>query len=502
MATQEQALDSFGTKHLHADLKGRSVRGGMLTLSAQGTQFFVQSVSTIVLARLLTPADFGLVAMVSAVTGVAQGFADLGLSEATIQCEEINHKQVSALFWINVAIGTTLMLATALASPFLAHFYREPRLTAIGYVVSVTFLVGGLRVQHDALLKRQMRFGSLTIRDITSSLAGVSVAICMALNGAGYWAIVALPLTTNFTQMTLSWVMARWIPGLPERGARVRSLVTFGGNVAGSYMLLNVLRSADQVLIGRYWGAVPLGLYNRAYNLLMLPLRQIHIPVTSVVVPAYSRIQRETERFARYYLSTINLMIWITAPVIGFLLLTADPVIVILLGYRWREAAPIFRILTICALGQVLHGSSIWVLLSRGESARLLKITAVTTVLLIGSYAVGLPFGVKGVALTGSVALLLILPQILKYSFEGTALTVAKAGKAILCPSSVTVAAIVFGILALRFFAPERPISQLLVAALSFAATYSLALVFPAVRKELATIRELVNDLRSRSQSA
>lgn len=501
MAAQPQALDAFSTEHLHVDLKGRSVRGGLLTITSQGTQFLIQTVSTVVLARLLTPADFGLVAMVSAVTGVAQGFADLGLSEATIQCEEIGHKQVSALFWINVAIGAILMLATALASPVLARFYREPRLTAIGFVVSLTFLVGGLRVQHDALLKRQMRFGSLTFRDITSSVVGVSVAICMAWKGAGYWAIVALPLGVNFTQMTLSWIMARWIPSLPQRGARVRSLVTFGGNVAGSYVLLNVLRSADQVLIGRYWGAGPLGLYNRAFNLLMVPARQIHIPVSSVIVPVLSRIQREKDRFARYYLSTINLMMWITAPIFGFLLLSAEPVIALVLGDRWREAAPIFRILTICALGQVLHGSSIWVLLSRGESSRLLKLTAVITPLLIGGYVLGLPFGVKGVALAGSVTLLVMLPQILKYSFEGTALSVTAVGKAILCPSSVSGAAIVVGTLTLRLFAPERSISQLLDAALSFAVTYALALVFPVVRKEVAALGELVNDLRSRSQA-
>src|SRR5271156_5263070 len=108
MGTQQQTLDAFSTEHLHADLKGRSVRGGMLTLTSQGVQFVMQSVSTIVLARLLTPADFGLVAMVTAITGLGQAFADLGLSEATIQRKEISHNQVSALFWINVAIGLGL----------------------------------------------------------------------------------------------------------------------------------------------------------------------------------------------------------------------------------------------------------------------------------------------------------------------------------------------------------------------------------------------------------
>src|SRR5947209_3819081 len=137
-------LNSLSTQHLHADLKGRSLRGGLLTGSSQGAQFLLQSISTVVLARLLTPADFGLVAMVVAITGMGQAFADLGLSEATIQRPEITHDQVSALFWINVGIGLALMLVTVGLAPVLAWFYREPRLKNIALVVSFTFLIGGL----------------------------------------------------------------------------------------------------------------------------------------------------------------------------------------------------------------------------------------------------------------------------------------------------------------------------------------------------------------------
>ena len=238
MAAQPPLVDAFSTEHLRADLKGRSVRGGLLTLTSQGAQFLMQSISTVVLARLLVPADFGLVAMVTAVTGLGQAFADLGLSEATIQHPEISHEQVSTLFWINVAIGLTLMSITAALAPVLAWFYREPRLKDITLLLSLTFLVGGLRVQHDALLRRQMRFTSLAIRDVTSYVLAVPVAITLAWRGAGYWALVALPLTLNSTQMSLSWLMAHWTPGLPRRDAKVRSLIAFGGNVAASYVVV------------------------------------------------------------------------------------------------------------------------------------------------------------------------------------------------------------------------------------------------------------------------
>ena len=265
MPATQQLIDPFSTEHLHADLKGRSVRGGMLTLSSQGAMFVMQSVSTVVLARLLLPADFGLVAMVTAITGLGQAFSDLGLSEATIQRQEISHHQVSTLFWINVAIGMTLTLATIALAPVMAWFYRDPRLKGITFLVSLTFLIGGLRVQHDALIRRQMRFVALAIRDVAAYAVAVPVAIIMAWRGAGYWAIVALPLILNFTGMALSWVIVRWIPGLPRRGAKVGSMIVFGGNVAASYVIMAVNRSADAVLTGWYWGAGPLGLYSRAY---------------------------------------------------------------------------------------------------------------------------------------------------------------------------------------------------------------------------------------------
>ncbi len=188
--------------------------------------------STIVLARLLTPTDFGLVAMVTAVTVIASGFADLGLTEATIQRKDITHRQVSTLFWINVGMGLFLTLLTAAMAPLLAKFYREPKLFGITLVASVSFLIGGLRGQHNALLKRQMRFKSVAIRDIISSLLGVIVAVAVALRGGGYWAILAMPLTVNFSQLVLSCLMVRWKPGLPHLDAQTRSILGFGGNVA------------------------------------------------------------------------------------------------------------------------------------------------------------------------------------------------------------------------------------------------------------------------------
>jgi O-antigen/teichoic acid export membrane protein len=500
--SQPQSLDGLNTDHLQTDLRGRSVRGGVLNVTSQGAQFLIQSVATVVLARLLTPADFGLVAMVATITGLGQAFADFGLSEATIQRKHVTHNQVSALFWINLAIGLGLMLITVILAPLLAKFYREPRLVNITLLLSLTFLIGGLRVQPDAILKRQMRFSSLAIRDVAACALAVPIAITMAWRGAGYWALVVLPLTLNFTAMAISWLMVNWRPGPYRRDSEVGSMISFGGNVAASYFIISVSRSADNVLIGRYTGAGPLGLYSRAYNLLMIPVRQLSSPIGGVAVPAFSRTQDDPERFARYYLRAVSLLMWVSAPIFGFLFVAAQPVIVLLLGHQWKESAPVFQILTLAALTQLLLESSIWIFISRGQSRQLLNLLLIISPIIVASYAIGLPFGIKGVALSGSLVQLAILPWMLSVTFRGTDLTLKRLGQALRYPIALCLIGIFLAELALRLTGPERIVSQLLVVALGFGAAALLLACVPSARQEMMSFRKIFSDLRAPSQPA
>jgi PST family polysaccharide transporter len=501
MAAQEQVLNALRTEHLHADLKGRSVRGGLLTVGSQGTQFLLQSIATVALARLLAPAEFGIVAMVTAITGLGQAFADLGLSEATIQHTEISDDQISTLFWVNVAIGFGLMLVTLALAPVLVWFYKEPRLRNITFLMSLTFFFGGLRVQHGALLKRQMRFLALAIRDVLSYVVAVPLAITLAWKGAGYWALVALPLTLNFLQMSLSWLTVRWLPGLPRRHAKVHSLISFGGNVAASYLVTNVTRSSDSVLTGWYWGAGPLGLYSRAYNLLMLPVRQLSSPAGSVAIPAFSRVQDDPERFARYYLRAASLILWITTPIFGFLFVAAQPTIVLVLGTKWESAAPVFQILAVAGLGQPLFELTMWSFISRGESQRLLRMMVVICPILVTSYAIGLPFGIKGVALCGSLVFLALLPWIFRFSFRGTNLTLQRLGRAIVFPISLSLSGVASATLSLNILTPQTASLHILIAAFSFAIGYLLPISIPRVRREITDLRSVLSELRLSKQA-
>lgn len=499
MNAQPQVADAFSTEHLQADLKGRSVRGVMATLTSQGSVFLIQSISTVVLARLLTPADFGLVAMVTAISDLATPFADFGLSQATIQRKEISQDQVTALFWINVAIGLVFTMIMASLGPGLARFYREPRLKGIAALVSLIFLVVGLRAQPEALLKRQMRFSALAIRNIVSLSIGVLLAIVLAWHGAGYWAVITVPLAAQFSQMVLSWFLVKWRPSLPRRCPGVRSLVAFGGNVAASFLVFGVHRNADNILVGWYWGASPLGLYSRAYSLLMLPVRQLNAPIASVAIPAFSRIQSDPERFARFYLRAVSLMVWIGAPAFGFLFVGAEPIVTLTLGRRWEGAAPVFQILALSALGQLLLQSTVWLFISRGESARLFRLLLSISPFIIGSFVLGLPFGIRAVALSYSLVLLALLPWIMKYAFYGTELTLDRLGRAIMYPLLLCLISVCASEGALHVFLPATQIVKLIVIFLAFATSYLVLSYLPSIRAELVSVKDLFNALRPAS---
>ena len=349
--------------------------------------------STAVLARLLTPQDFGLIAMATVIIGFVSIFKDMGLSMATVQQEEINHQQVSTLFWINVIISVVLMIVTAGLAPAVAWFYGDPRLTWITVALAGTFIFGGLTMQHQALLRRQMRFTALAAIALMSSLVGIITAIGLAWYGIGYWALVASTAAAIFTNFILVWTVSGWRPGLPARGSAVGSLLAFGGNLTGFSFVNYFARNADNLLIGWYWGAAPLGLYSKAYRLLMLPLEQINAPLSSVAIPALSRLQHDHKRYRRAYLGVVQKIGIITMPGTMFLICTSDWIVKLLLGPQWIGAIPIFTWLGIAALFQPISNTTGWLFITQDRTREMFHWGVVGGALTTLSFAIVLPWG-------------------------------------------------------------------------------------------------------------
>jgi PST family polysaccharide transporter len=413
----------FTTDHLLVDLKGRSIHAGTVTLISQGIKSLLGLTSTMILARLLTPADFGLVAMVTVVTGFAMLFKDLGLSTAIIQSAQITHNQVSNLFWVNVAVSVMIMIIVAASAPAIAWFYHQPRLTGITLALAGTFVLAGLTVQHQALLNRQMRFPALAAIDIISLLSGVVAGSVAGFLGAKHWALVIMTSATALTNCVVVWRVCPWRPSLPSREAGIRTMLEFGGNVTGFNIVNYFARNADNFLIGWMWGAGPLGLYSRAYQLLLLPIRNINSPIGNVAMPALSRVQHEPARLSRHFLGYLSLITSVNVPIVLIVAIFAKEIVRLLLGPNWEQAAQLFQLLAPAALFGAIVNPAGTLLLATGKSDRYLRQGLFVSPLIVLASILGLPFGCKGVAIGYSIIMGLVTVPIYIYSTRGTGLS-------------------------------------------------------------------------------
>ena len=394
----------FTTDHLLTDLKGRTISSGFVTISAQAGKFVLMLSSTMVLARLLTPRDFGLVAMVTTVVGFLRVFKDAGLSIATVQREKITHAQVSNLFWINLGVSALGSLALAGSAWIIARFYHNSQLVPIALFLSLTFVISGSTFQHQALLKRQMRFKALAVIEVGSMAFSVVVGIAMAASGYGYWSLVWSTLAAEVASLILTWSISQWRPRFPTRGSGVGPLVTFGAHKTAGDLVMSVARGADNLLIGRFFGSAALGLYSRAGALLVRPLEQLLIPINTVMIPALSRLQSQPERYRATFFRAYEAIALFAFFGAGLLLALARPLTAVLLGPKWQQAAVIFAAFTIAALSIPMAYVSGWLFTSQGRGRDMMTTQVINAFVTLGSYIVGLPFGPLGVAFAFSIS--------------------------------------------------------------------------------------------------
>ena len=403
----------FRTDRLKDDLGRRAARSGAVTILSQGVKFITMMAATVILARLLTPQDYGLIGMVAVIIGFVSMFKDMGLSTATIQKEEITGEQVSTLFWVNVALSVAVMLLTAALAPVVAWFYNEPRLVWITIGYAAGFLSGGLTVQHEALLRRQMRFTALAAIEITSLALGLIVGIVLAWKGMGYWALIFNQLVYGVAYAAGVWIVCNWRPGKPVRNSGVRSMLAFGGNLTGFHIINYFARNLDNLLIGKFWGSVQLGLYAKAYQLLLLPIDQINTPIASVAVPALSRLNDSPERYRQAYLRILEKVAILTMPGVAFMIACSDWIVNLVLGPQWSEASRIFALLGIVGLMQPVANTVGWLFITQGRTRDMFHWGLMGSSIIIISIIVGLPWGAVGVAAVYSAVFLLIVTPLL-----------------------------------------------------------------------------------------
>jgi PST family polysaccharide transporter len=370
----------------------------------------------VILARLLTPEAFGLVALAAVFVALAQLVVDQGLGDALVQRPEITPSHVDTAFWVSIATGALLTVAAFLLSYPIALAVGEPELVPILQVLAVTFILSALTSIPIALLTRALAFRLLAIRAIVAIVAGGIVGVALALMGAGVWALVAQQVAAALVSVVLLWAVIDWRPRLRASRREFRELFAFGIRVVGSDILGFVSRNADNLLIGVFLGTVPLGIYAVGYRILDTSQRLLINATRKITFPAFSRLQHDPERMRRAYLRATRAASVLIIPGYVGLALVAPELVVTLFGSTWEAAGPVAAILFLAGpvLGiQAFSGSLLY---AAGRPDIVLRFRVITTVVNVVGFAVAVPFGIGAVALAFTARGYLLLPLLLLWT--------------------------------------------------------------------------------------
>lgn len=474
------------------DLGRRSRRGGMVLLSAQGVRVLGQMATLVVLARLLPPSAFGLLAMVSAIGAILDLVKEFGLSSATIQKQDISQAQVSALFWINTGVGTALGVGLFLAAPLLARFYSQPELTDVARWLSLAFVASGLTVQHWAILRRQMRFVSIASLETAADLVGFAAGIGLAVAGEGYWALVVQRLCSPVLLVVGTWIVCRWRPSPPARTDGVRPLLGYGASVTASGLAVAFSRSIDQILIGWLWGPALLGLYERTTRLLMVPVNTINAPIYAAAMPALSRLIDQPDRHRSLFAKVLQKVALLTMPAFALSAVTADWVVEILFGPSWSHAVPLVALFSLAAVYLPVLQCTGLLYLAQARTSEMLRANLIDAAFCVMSILAGLHWGTTGIAASlAIVGLFVRLPVGFWLSTRRGPVSVGVLWRAIAPPASAAVA-VALSVTYLRWFEPAPTLPVLAsTAAIALSATLLALLVWPETRRELRQMLSL-----------
>jgi O-antigen/teichoic acid export membrane protein len=388
---------------MNTNLRERTITGvSWSAISQVLNQAFTFAIS-IVLARMLGPAVYGLIGMITVFTGFAAVFGDLALGAAIIQRKELEERHLNAAFWTNVAMGVLLTVLMVALAPVVAWFYDAPELLMLSAVIALKYVIDSFSVVQISLLNRDMRFKTLAGVQIGSTVVSGLTGLGMALYGMGPWSLVAQMLVASVVSLAVSWRLGHWRPRFAfDRGA-CKELFGFSAYYLGSDIVNYWARTLDQLLIGRFIGPSSLGIYSRAYSLMLMPLSQVSRMVGRVMFPALSSIQDDKPRVKRIYLKSIAVIALITFPMMTGLFAVSDHFILALLGDKWVAAIPVLRIFCWVGLLQSIATTTGWIFYSQGRTGTDFMLTASFTAFYALGFFIGIRWGIMGVALAYAI---------------------------------------------------------------------------------------------------
>jgi len=487
-----------------------AVRGASATTLAQGLGLAIQIISTLILARLLTPTDFGLVTMVTTFSLLFMNAGGNGFTEAVLQRKDLSHPLASNLFWINVGTGLVLTMVFAASGSLLAKFYGNPRVAAIAVGMSLTILVTSFSVLHLALLMRAMRFPTVYTNQIFARFVSVTTSILLALAGWGYWALVGGAVMQPLMEGIGAWTLCRWIPGRPRRAAATGSMVRFASHVYGRFSFNYFSRNVDNLLVGWRFNAQSLGFYKKAYDL--FALSSILQSFTPVAISALRRLNQDSQQFKRQLSKILSLAAFLGMGVGGVVTLVGKDLIRVLLGPGWGPAGQVFTYFGPGFGIMFIYGIHSWIHLSLGRPGRWFKWGIIEFVVTGLMFVLALHWGPVGVAASWSLSLIILTLPALSYAGSPINLGIASALSAVwkfVVAALLTVCAtalIVGGFLRFEPLALLGTILRMAMISVLFGVLYLAAVIIlhrgPApINQVVSLLREMIARRRSTQSS-
>ena len=477
-------LDSEG-------LGGRSARGFLVTVIAQGAKTILTGVSAIVLSRLLQASDFGLLALISPVTGLLALLSNTGLFQAIVQTDRITRTQVESLFWVSICIGLFLTLIFLGAAPILASVFHNKGIIAVTIALSPGIIMAAAASVPIALLNRTMNFYKIAIIETFSLFFSTAASVVFSFIGFGYWALVYGQLAGGLSVLTLAWVLSPWKPSsIVLHFAKIKGMLAFGRNLTVANVAGYLNASVDNMIVGYKLGEYSLGLYDRAWKLGVLPLNQLLGPISRIALPSLSRLVNDPARYRRHFKAMLELMLLVSGPGLIAAIFSASLVVPGLLGERWRDLVPVFQWLCVGGLVTPINGALFWLFTSQGRSEEQVFYTVTAIAINIAAYIVGVFWGLEGVVRTSAISVYVLqLPFIVYGACRRGPVSRQDLTNALVTPTFAVVATIGSCALVWRYLQPTTFSGVIAF----FVQTYVVALCTMLVT---ANGRSMIHDVR------
>lgn len=379
-------------------LKQKTIKGLTWSGISQGVKVASQFIITAILARLLSPNDFGMLAMAIVFMNFAMIFSEMGISSALVQKQDTHDRHYYSAFWLNLVTGLCLMLIFIAISPLIAVFYKKPELQPILMVLAINFFISSFVIVQQTILTKEMEFKKLAIRDILAVIISGIIGIFLAYHGFGVWSLVYQSIAFTFINSLFLWTVSSWRPKFIFAKQDINDIFHFSASLTGFNVVNYFARNADQLLIGRFLGSQALGYYSLAYKLMLYPLQNISWVISKVMFPAFSKIQHDLEKVRNSYLKMVEAISLLSFPLMVGLLALAPEFVKVVYGPKWEPIIILIRIFCVCGMFQSIGTTIGNILLSQGRADLQLKLQLLGTSIVVASVLIGLNWGIVGVA--------------------------------------------------------------------------------------------------------